>query len=76
MYLSFSREKTVEQTIKVKIPKKKVLKAYREHLMDFKTERMVFYGGAGSGKSYFVALKVIVTLLQSKRKALICRKYG
>ena len=76
--MSFSREKTVEQTIKVKIPKKKVLKAYREHLMDFKTERMVFYGGAGSGwgKSYFVALKVIVTLLQSKRKALICRKYG
>lgn len=70
------RERKVERKLQVKIPKKAVLKAYRPYLTDFQTKHMVFYGGAGSGKSFFVALKIVFTLLQSKRKCIVARKYG
>lgn len=72
----FSREKVIERKLQIKIPKSSVLKAYRPYLLDFKTKHMIFYGGAGSGKSFFVALKIIFTLLQSKRKCIVARKYG
>lgn len=67
------------QQIKIKIPKSKILPKYLNELTDFKTERMIFWGGAGSGKSYFIALKVVLTLLQPSRKprrALVCRKFA
>lgn len=70
------REKQVEHKLQIKIPKSSVLEAYRDYLMDFSTRHMVFYGGAGSGKSFFVSLKVIITLLQSKRKCIVARKFG
>lgn len=74
--MAYARSAVQERVIKIKIPKSKVLPKYHDHLMDFKTERLIFWGGAGSGKSYLIALKVVLTLLRSKRRALICRKYG
>lgn len=68
-----------EKIIKIKIPKKAILPVYADDLMDFTTERLVYYGGAGSGKSFFIALKVVITLLQPSKKprrALVCRKYA
>ena len=34
----------------------------------------IFYGGAGSGKSYFIAQRVILKCLQDKRRVLVIRK--
>lgn len=67
--------------VKIKIPKSKILPKYINELTDFKTERLIYWGGAGSGwgKSYFIALKVVLTLLQPSRKprrALVCRKFA
>ena len=35
---------------------------------------MVFYGGAGSGKSYAIAQILVYKALKSKRKILVLRK--
>ena len=51
-----------------------ILPAYKPYLLDYKTRCSVFYGGAGSGKSYFVLQKVLIKALQYKRKVLIIRK--
>ena len=53
-----------------------ILPAYSSELMNYSTRVNVFYGGAGSGKSYFVAQKIIIKALQSQRKVLVVRKVG
>ena len=47
---------------------------YRPYLEDFSTRFIVFYGGAGSGKSYFCAQRLIYKALKSRRKILVLRK--
>lgn len=47
---------------------------YYPFLLDYKNRYEIFYGGAGSGKSYFVAQKIVVKALKSKRKILVIRK--
>ena len=49
---------------------------YYPHLLDYSKRYEVYYGGAGSGKSVFVAQKLLVKACRSKRKILIIRKYG
>lgn len=44
--------------------------------LDDTTETQIFYGGSSSGKSYFLAERVVYDLLQGKRNYLICRKVG
>lgn len=46
--------------------------AYRPYVRT-KTTLNVFYGGAGSGKSKFLAQKLTIDLLQEKRKLLVVR---
>lgn len=53
-----------------------VLPVYREHILNYSHRVNVFYGGAGSGKSYFVCQKMILKALQSQRKVLVVRKVG
>lgn len=53
-----------------------VLPVYHEQMLNYQTRVNVFYGGAGSGKSYFVAQKMIIKALQSRRKVLVVRKVG
>lgn len=44
------------------------------YLYDYKHRYEVYYGGAGSGKSVFIAQKIILKALRDKRKVLIIRK--
>lgn len=53
-----------------------ILPAYRPDILNYDTRINVYYGGAGSGKSYFVAQKMIIKALQSQRKVLVVRKVG
>lgn len=62
--------------IQIKNPSKWVLPVYRKHLTDYDKRLNVFYGGAGSGKSYFVCQKMILKALRSKRKVFVVRKVG
>lgn len=49
---------------------------YYPYLKDYSNRYEIYYGGAGSGKSVFVAQKLIVKACCSKRKILVIRKYG
>lgn len=49
---------------------------YFPYLTDYSRRYEVYYGGAGSGKSVFVAQKLIYKACASKRKVLVIRKYG
>ena len=62
--------------MKITINKKGILPCYFPYIRDYKTRVNVFYGGAGSGKSYFVMQKIILKALDSQRKVLIVRKVG
>lgn len=47
---------------------------YYPHLFSYKNRYEVYYGGGGSGKSFFIAQKLIIKALQEKRKVLVIRK--
>ena len=47
---------------------------YYPYLCDYSHRFEVYYGGAGSGKSHFVAQKIIFKCLRQKRKVLVIRK--
>ena len=49
---------------------------YYPHLLDYSKRYEVYYGGAGSGKSVFIAQKLLVKACMKKRKVLIIRKFG
>ena len=49
-------------------------KAYLPYLFSYKNRIEVYYGGAGSGKSIFVAQKIVLKALKGKRKILVVRK--
>ena len=48
--------------------------AYHPYLYDYEHRYEVYYGGAGSGKSVFIAQKILLKALKDKRKVLIIRK--
>lgn len=47
---------------------------YLPYLADYSHRYEVYYGGAGSGKSVFIAQKILFKALNDKRKVLIIRK--
>ena len=49
---------------------------YFPYLSDYSHRYEIYYGGAGSGKSVFVAQKLIIKALREKRRILITRKYA
>ena len=51
-------------------------KAFYPYLKDYDHRFEVYYGGAGSGKSHFIAQKIVAKSLVYNRKALIMRKVG
>lgn len=53
-----------------------ILPVYRKMLTDYSHRIEVYYGGAGSGKSYFAVQKIIFKALLSRRKVLVVRKVG
>ena len=50
--------------------------AYFPFLLDYSKRYEIYYGGAGSGKSVHIAMKLIIKACNSKRKVLIVRKYA
>jgi len=48
--------------------------AYMPYLYDYSHRYEVYYGGAGSGKSVFIAQKILLKAISDKRKVLIVRK--
>ena len=49
---------------------------YYPWLDNYRHRYEVYYGGAGSGKSVFIAQKLLVKAINRKRKVLVIRKYG
>lgn len=62
--------------ITLKLKKRLFNEVYYPMLLDYTHRYEVYYGGAGSGKSVFIAQKLLVKAINSKRKVLIIRKYG
>lgn len=53
---------------------KEVAERFGDFVFDWYYETYLLLGGYGSGKSYHVALKIILKLLEEKRKALVIRE--
>lgn len=53
---------------------KEVSERFADFVFDWDYETYVAIGGYGSGKSYHIALKLILKLLEEKRKALVIRE--
>ena len=62
--------------IQLNIKRKAFLPVYLPYVKDYKNRYEVYYGGAGSGKSVFIAQKLLIKACSSKRKILVIRKYG
>lgn len=62
--------------MKLQIDKKIFNQAYLKYLLDYSKRYEVYYGGAGSGKSKFLAQKLVYKSLTDRRKVLILRKVG
>lgn len=46
------------------------------YLFDYANRREVYMGSAGSAKSFFITQKLILKGLKSRRKILVCRRFG
>ena len=62
--------------IQLNIKRKAFLPVYLPYVKDYNNRYEVYYGGAGSGKSVFIAQKLLIKACSSKRKILVIRKYG
>ena len=62
--------------IDLKLGKNLFNEVYFPYLFDYSHRYEVYYGGAGSGKSVFIAQKLLAKSIHSKRKVLVIRKYG
>ena len=62
--------------INLKLKKSLFAPKFYPYLFDYTTRWEVFYGGAGSGKSYFITQKIIVRCCKEPIKVLVCRRYG
>lgn len=54
--------------------RKTVAPAFDDYLFDWDYETYVLCGGYGSGKSYHTAFKIVLKLLEERRKALVVRQ--
>lgn len=62
--------------VKLNINKAIFNDVYLPYLNDYSRRYNIYYGGAGSGKSVFIAQKLILKALKDKRKVLVVRKVG
>lgn len=61
---------------KINISKSIFNSAFYPYLFDYTHRIEVYRGSAGSGKSYFIAQKIVLKALKSKRRVLVCRRHG
>lgn len=62
--------------MKLNLHKRLFNDTYYPLLFDYSHRWEVYRGSAGSGKSHFIAQKIIIKALQEKRRVLICRNTG
>ena len=62
--------------INLNINKKVFNDVYYPLLKDYSHKYEIYYGGSGSGKSYFIAQKLLIKALTDKRDVLVIRKVG
>lgn len=62
--------------IKLNLNRKLFAPKFYPYLLDYSKRWEVFYGGAGSGKSYFITQKIIVRCIRQSIKVLVCRRYA
>ncbi len=74
MMLYFLCKQVIKIKTNIKINKQIFNKTYLPHLFDYSHKIEVYYGGSGSGKSHFVAMKVLIKALNNKRKILVLRR--
>lgn len=60
----------------LRLSKKIFNSAYYPMLFNYENRWEVYFGGAGSGKSHFIAQKLVLKALKEKRRVLVCRRYG
>lgn len=60
--------------VELKISPKIFNNAYYPYLFDYSKRYEIYYGSAGSGKSVFVAQKLVIKALRSPRRILVIRK--
>lgn len=60
--------------MRIRVHKDIFCPVYLPHLEPSGHRILVFYGGAGSGKSFFVAQRLVYKALRSRRKILVLRK--
>jgi phage terminase large subunit len=64
---------SLARKMNINVPPKMFNKAYLPYLEN-DNRYNVFYGGAGSGKSRFLAMKLTLDLLKQKQKLLVIRQ--
>lgn len=62
--------------IKLKLSKNLFIPKLFPLLEDYSTRWEVYFGSSGSGKSFFIAQKLIYRCLKEKIRVLVCRKTG
>ena len=60
--------------MKLRVHKNIFLPVYWPDLQDYSKRVLILYGGAGSGKSFYVGQKLVFKALKDKRKVLVLRK--
>lgn len=60
----------------LRLSKKIFNDTYYPMLFNYENRWEVYFGGAGSGKSHFIAQKLVLKALKEKRRVLVCRRYG
>ena len=62
--------------IKLNIAKSQFTPKFYPYLRDYSHRFEVWYGGAGSSKSYTIAQKIIIRCCSEEIRVLVCRRYG
>lgn len=62
--------------INVQIKKSHFIPKFLPYLLDYQARWEIFMGSAGSGKSYFIAQKIIIRCCKEKLNVLVCRRYS
>ena len=62
--------------VNLTIKKSLFIPIYFPYLLDYSKRWEIYMGSAGSGKSYFIAQKLIVRCCKEKINVLVCRRYG
>lgn len=62
--------------IKLNLKKSLFIPKFYEFLLDYAARWEVYMGSAGSGKSYFIAQKILIRCINEPISVLVCRRYG